>query len=297
MKIGFIGTGVMGTPMAKNVLSAGHSLTIFARNPNKVHALVAQGAVLAETKQELAQKSEIIVTMLPNTPEVEEVVLGPEGILDTAHPDTIIIDMSTIDPEASRVLHLTCTQKDVHFLDAPVSGGSNGAEKGTLTIMVGGNREAFDRALPVLEAMGKKENIFYVGSSGAGEVIKLANNMLCGIIAAATAEALILGVKAGANIEDLHKIISVSTGQSWQLVNQFPARVYNRSFQPGFMTNLLHKDLGLALNLANQMHVPVPITSITRQLYEISRTAGYGTKDYTALTRLFEDWANVEIKC
>ena len=162
--------------------------------------------------------------------------------------------------------------------------------------MVGGEQEAFEQALPVLEAMGKQENIFYVGPSGSGEVVKIANNMLTGAIAAATAEAFVLGVKAGAKVETMAKIISVSTGASWQLSNQFPLRAFNGSFQPGFMTDLLYKDLGLALDLASENKAPTPLTALTRQMYEMSRAAGYGRDDYTSVLRVLEKLAGVEVR-
>jgi 3-hydroxyisobutyrate dehydrogenase-like beta-hydroxyacid dehydrogenase len=186
--------------------------------------------------------------------------------------------------------------KGAHFLDAPVSGGSQGAKQGTLTIMVGGERAVFERALPVLEAMGKKENIVYVGPSGSGEIIKIVNNMLVGTIAAATAEAFVLGVKAGVDVDTMAKVIGISTGASWQLSNQFPLRAFNGSFNPGFMTDLLHKDLGLALNLAAENETPVAMTSLARQLYEMARAAGYGHDDYTVLLKVLEQIVGVEVR-
>ncbi len=200
--------------------------------------------------------SEIVITMVPNSPQVEEVVTGPQGILEGTRKGLIIVDMSTIAPAVSRKMARGSRTKGAHFLDAPVSGGSQGAINGTLTIMVGGEHEICEQVRPIFEAMGKKENIFYVGEHGAGEVVKLVNNMLVGTIAAATAEALVMGVKAGADVETMAKIIGVSTGASWQLSNQFPLRAFNGSFQPGFMTDLLHKDLGLALDLAAEIETP-----------------------------------------
>ena len=183
-----------------------------------------------------------------------------------------------------------------HFLDAPVSGGSQGAVNGTLTIMVGGAQEAFEQARPALEAMGKKENIFYVGSQGSGEVVKLVNNILVGAIAAAIAESFVLGVKNGVDVEAMTKIIGVSAGASWQLANQFPLRAFNGGFQPGFMTDLLHKDLGLALDLAAESATVVPMTALARQLYGMARAAGYGRQDYTSLLKVLEQMAGVEVR-
>jgi 3-hydroxyisobutyrate dehydrogenase len=295
MQLGFIGIGVMGRPMVLNLLKAGHNVTIYARHPEKaeVQEVINAGARQAPSARAVAMASEIVITMVPNSPQVEEVVTG---ILEGARKGLIIVDMSTIAPAVSRKLAQEAGIKGAHFLDAPVSGGSQGAIKGTLTIMVGGEREIFEQVRPVFEAMGKKENIFYVGEHGAGEVVKLVNNMLAGTIAAATAEAFVLGVKAGADVETMTKIIGVSTGASWQLSNQLSQRAFTGNFQPGFMTDLLHKDLGLALDLAAEVQTPVPVTGLTRQLYEMTRAAGYGREDYTSLLRVLEKIAGVEVR-
>jgi 3-hydroxyisobutyrate dehydrogenase-like beta-hydroxyacid dehydrogenase len=234
--------------------------------------------------------------MLPNSSQVEEVVAGPHGLLEGARKGLIIIDMSTIAPAVSRKLAQEASIHGTHLLDAPVSGGSQGAVNGTLTIMVGGEREIFEQARPVLEAMGKKENIFHVGPNGSGEIIKLVNNVLCGAIAAAIAESFVLGVKAGADVDTMAKIIGVSTGASWQLANQFPLRAFNGSFQPGFMTDLLHKDLGLALDLAAENTVPATMIALTRQMYEMARAEGYGREDYTSVLKVLEQLAGVEVR-
>ncbi len=298
MQIGFIGIGVMGRPMTLNLLKAGHEVTIFARHPEKpeVQEVLQAGAKQAPSPRAVAMVSEIVITMLPNSAQVEEVVAGPQGILEGTHKGLIIIDMSTIAPAMSRKLSQTAREKGCAMLDAPVSGGSQGAVNGTLSIMVGGEREVFEQARPVLEAMGKRENIFYVGPSGAGEVVKLVNNALAGIIAASIAESFVLGVKAGVEVETMAKIIGVSTGASWQLANQFPLRAFNGSFKPGFMTDLLHKDLGLALDLGAENQVMLPLTSLARQMYEATRASGYGRDDYTSVLRVLENLAGVEVR-
>ena len=298
MQVGFIGIGVMGRPMALNLLKAEHHVTIYARHPEKseVQEVINSGAYLAPSPRAVAMASDIVITMLPNSPQVEEVVAGPQGLLEGARKGLIIIDMSTIAPAVSRKLAQESTKYGVHFLDAPVSGGSQGAINGTLTIMVGGEREIFEQVRPVLEAMGKKENIFHVGPNGAGEIIKLVNNTLTGAIAAAISESFVLGVKAGADVDTMAKIIGVSTGASWQLSNQFPLRAFNGSFQPGFMTDLLHKDLGLALDLAAENTVPAAMTALTRQMYEMARAEGYGRNDYTSLLKVLEQMAGVEVR-
>jgi 3-hydroxyisobutyrate dehydrogenase len=298
MQIGFIGIGAMGRPMTLNLLKAEHHVTIYARHPEKpeVQEVLNAGAKLAPSTRAVAMASDIVITMLPNSPQVEEVVSGTQGILEGARKGLIIIDMSTIAPAVSRKLAQTVSNRGIHFLDAPVSGGTQGAINGTLTIMVGGEREIFEQARPVLEAMGKKENIFHVGPNGAGEIIKLVNNVLCGAIAATIAESFVLGLKAGADVDTMAKIIGVSTGASWQLANQFPLRAFNGSFQPGFMTDLLHKDLGLALDLAAENRVPSPMIALTRQMYEMARAEGYGREDYTSLLKVLEQMAGVEVR-
>jgi 3-hydroxyisobutyrate dehydrogenase len=298
MQLGFIGIGTMGRPMTLNLLKAEHHVTIFARHPDKpeVQEVLKVGAKLAPSPRAVAMVSDIVITMLPNSPQVEEVVTGSQGVLEGARKGLIIIDMSTIAPSVSRKLAQTVIRHGAHFLDAPVSGGSQGAVNGTLTIMIGGEREIFEQARPVLEAMGKKEAIFHVGPNGAGEIVKIVNNILCGAIAAAIAESFVLGVKAGADVETMAGIIGVSTGASWQLANQFPARAFNGSFQPGFMTDLLHKDLGLALDLAAENSVPLALTALTRQMYEMARAAGYGSEDYTSLLKVLEQMAGVEVR-
>ena len=298
MQIGFIGIGVMGRPKTHNLLKAEHHVTVNARHPDKpeVQEVLNAGAKLAPSARAVAMASDIVITMLPNSPQVEEVVTGPHGILEGARKGLIIIDMSTIAPSVSRKLAQTVSTRGVHFLDAPVSGGSQGAINGTLTIMVGGEQKIFEQARPVLEAMGKKENIFHVGPNGSGEIIKLVNNVLCGAIAATIAESFVLGVKAGADVDTMAKIISVSTGASWQLANQFPLRAFNGSFQPGFMTDLLHKDLGLALDLAAENTVPATMIALTRQMYEMARAEGYGREDYTSLLKVLEQMAGIEVR-
>ena len=198
MQLGFIGIGVMGRPMVLNLLKAGHQVTIFARHPEKpeVQEVLQAGAMQAPSARAVAMASDMVITMVPNSMQVEEVVAGEQGILEGARKGLIIIDMSTIAPTMSQKMAEAAAARGAHFLDAPVSGGSQGAINGALTIMVGGEREIFEQARPILEAMGKKENIFYVGSHGSGEVVKIVNNMLAGAIAAAISEAFVLGVKA-----------------------------------------------------------------------------------------------------
>ncbi|HZS95035.1 MAG TPA: NAD(P)-dependent oxidoreductase [Chloroflexota bacterium] len=294
LRVGFIGLGAMGIPMARNILRAGFPLTVWARRREAAEPLLADGAKWASSAAGLARESDVVITIVTNSPDVREVVTGPGGILEGAREGLVVVDMSTIAPSVSREIAAEAGERGVAFLDAPVSGGTQGAEAGTLTIMVGGDADALETARPVLEAMGKR--IFHVGPSGSGEVVKLVNNSLVGVIGAATGEALVLGAKEGVDVGTMAEVIGVSTGASWQLANQFPLRVFNGSFQPGFMTDLLAKDLGLALNLGAESEVPLPLTAVARQLYVASQAAGYGRDDYTSVVRLFEEPARAELR-
>lgn len=294
LRVGFIGLGAMGLPMARNIMKAGFPLTVWARRPEAAASIREGGASWVDSPAALARDADIIILMVTNSPDVEALVTGTDGILETAREGLIIVDMSTISPTVSREMAARCGDRGIYFLDAPVSGGTQGAQAGTLSIMAGGDTEAFERARPVLDAMGGK--IFHVGPSGAGEVIKLANNILVGAIAAATAEALVLGVKAGADLEAMVEVIGASTGASWQLANQFPLRAFNGEFRPGFMTDLLAKDLELALALGAEQHTPLIMTAVARQLYSGAQSAGYGRDDYTSVLRVLEDAVGVAVR-
>lgn len=294
MRIGFIGLGAMGLPMAKNILRAGFTLSVWARRPEAAQEALAQGASWADTPADLARQSDVVITIVTNSPDVQDLMTRADGLLAGAHPDLAVVDMSTIAPAVTRALARESARRDVTLLDAPVSGGTQGAQAGTLTIMVGGDQAAFERVKPVLEAMGR--TIVHVGPSGAGEVIKLVNNMLVGVIAAATAEALVLGTKAGADLTAMTEVVGASTGASWQLANQFPLRAFSGTFQPGFMTDLLLKDLGLALDLGEEFGAPLFLTALARQLYGEAKAEGYGRDDYTSVLRVLERSAGVTVR-
>lgn len=294
LRVGFIGLGAMGLSMAANVLNAGFPLRVWARRAESARTLLDGGAAWAESPSRLASESDVVVLIVTNSPDVEDIVTRQDGVLEGAAPGLVIVDMSTIAPSVSRSLAALTVRRGVHLLDAPVSGGTQGAEAGTLTIMAGGEREAFERARPVLEAMGK--NVFHVGPSGSGQVIKLVNNILVGVIAAATSEALVLGVRAGADVETMATVVGLSAGASWQLANQFPLRAFNGSFKPGFMTDLLCKDLGLALDLGSENASPLFLTALARQMYGEAQAAGYGRDDYTSVLRVLEKTAGVEVR-
>ncbi len=298
--IGFIGVGIMGRGMVANLLKAGFPVNIFARNPEKVdiqNALRA-GAKLSVSVRELSAASDIIITMLPRSNDVSLVVLdSAEGVLSGARPGSVVVDMSTISPAVSRQVAEGCLAKGIGFLDAPVSGGATGAEAGTLTIMASGEQTSFEKCRTAFEAMGRSEAIFHVGPYvGTGEVIKIVNNMLGGIIAAACAQALTMGVKAGADLAVMAEVVNKSSGASWQLANAFPRNVYSGAFQPGFFAELMHKDLGLAVELGETAGVPVSLAREAQELYTAALEAGYNQADYTAVIRPMEAAAGVEVR-
>lgn len=294
LRVGFIGLGAMGLPMARNVMKAGFPLGVWARREEAAQALVSEGATWARSACDLARSADVVITIVTNSPDVEQVVTGDNGVLQGASRGLTVVDMSTISPTVTRRIHTACAERGVDFLDAPVSGGTQGAEAGTLTIMVGGEPEGFERVKPVLEAMGRK--VVHVGPSGSGEVIKLVNNILVGVIAAATSEALVLGTKAGANLEAMAEVVGASTGASWQLANQFPLRAFSGTFKPGFMTDLLLKDLDLALDLGAEMETPLFLTGLAKQLYMEARAEGYGRDDYVSILRVLERIAGIEVR-
>jgi 3-hydroxyisobutyrate dehydrogenase len=295
-RVGFIGVGVMGKPMCLNLRKAGFPLVVYARRPEAAQAVVAAGATLAESSRAVAEASDIVITILPDSPQVEEVVLGPNGVLEGVREGMAVVDMSTIAPAASKRVAAACAERGVAFMDAPVSGGSQGAEAGTLTIMAGGEAATFERLRPVFGAMGAAENILHVGPVGSGEVVKLVNQHLCGVIAAASLEAFVLGVKAGGDVETMARVVGASSGGNWQLANPIQLRAFTGTFEPGFFTDLLIKDLRLVAELGEELSVPVTLGAVAKQMYEAARAMGYGRNDYTAVVRPMEQLAGVEVR-
>jgi 2-hydroxy-3-oxopropionate reductase/2-hydroxymethylglutarate dehydrogenase len=296
LRVGFIGIGVMGRPMCLNLLKAGFPLTVYARRPESAAPVVEQGAARAESPRAVSEASDVVITMVTSSPDVEQVVLGPGGVLEGARPGLTLVDMSTIAPSVARKLAETARERGVEVLDAPVSGGSQGAEAGTLSIMVGGDAATFARCKPIFEAMGRRENIFHVGPHGSGQVVKLINQHLCGVIAAADAEAFVLGVAAGADVATMARIIGVSSGGNWQLANPVALRAFTGTFEPGFFTDLLIKDLDLVLELASERGIAAPLAERARQLYERARQAGFGRRDYTSVFVPLEEDAGVRVR-
>lgn len=295
-RVGFIGIGVMGRPMCLNLLKAGFPLTVYARRPESAAPVVEAGARPADSPRAVAEASDVVITMVTSSPDVEQVVLGPGGVLEGAKPGLTLVDMSTIAPSVAGKVAEAARRQGVDMLDAPVSGGSQGAEAGTLSIMAGGDAAVFERCKPIFEAMGRRENIFHVGPNGAGQVVKLVNQHLCGVIAAADAEAFVLGVAAGADVATMARIIGVSSGGNWQLANPVALRAFTGTFEPGFFTDLLIKDLDLVLELAGEKGIPAPLAERARQLYERAREAGFGRRDYTSVFVPLEEDAGVRVR-
>ncbi|MEG7363401.1 3-hydroxyisobutyrate dehydrogenase [Pseudomonas citronellolis] len=290
MRIGFIGLGNMGGPMAANLLKAGFDLSVFDLSSAAVQAAVAQGAKAVASPVELAGADvEVIITMLPAAAHVKQVYLGAEGLLARVQPGVLLIDSSTIDPHSAREVSAAAQAHGNPMLDAPVSGGTAGAAAGTLTFMVGGEAADFERARPVLAAMGK--NIVHCGGAGNGQVAKVANNLLLGISMIGVAEAMSLGVKLGMDAEVLAGIINTSSGRCWasEVNNPLTGAPPARGYSGGFGTDLMLKDLGLASEAARQVRQPVLLGALAQQLFQAFSNQGNGQLDFSAIVKLYQE--------
>jgi 3-hydroxyisobutyrate dehydrogenase len=286
-RVGFIGLGAMGLPMCRNLLKAGFALTVWNRSRPAIDTLTGEGAAAGASSADVAGRSDVVVVCVPNSPQVVEVVTGPGGVLEGIAPGATIIDMSTIDPNVSQRVAAACAERGVRFLDAPVSGGTIGAVNGTLTIMVGGDAAVLEEVRPVLAAMGT--NIFHVGDVGMGEVVKLCNNLIYAAQMVAVAEAFTMGVKAGADPRMMYEVITRSTGKCVALDTRtpvpgvLPASPASNDWQPGFMTALMLKDIGLALDFGKALSIPMFITAISEQVHRLAVNEGHGRKDFSSL--------------
>lgn len=263
MRVGVVGLGIMGAPMARNLLRAGHSVTVHNRTPARMAPLVEAGATAASSPREVAARSEVVVTSVSDTPDVEAVLAGPNGLLEGAASGSLLIDTSTIAPAVARTLAERAAEKGVDLLDAPVSGGEQGAIAGTLSIMVGGRREAFDRAAPIFDAIGKTAT--WMGGAGQGQMTKLVNQVVGAATLAAVAEGVVLGARAGLDPAALVEAIAGGAASSWMWTNLGP-RMQRRDFAPGFMIRLQQKDLRLALTAAREVGATLPVTALVNQL-------------------------------
>lgn len=292
-KIGFIGLGIMGKPMSKNLLKAGYRLVVHDLNQNAVDELVSLGAEKGTSPKEVANNCELIITMLPNSPQVREVLLGKSGLTEGLKAGSVVIDMSSISPIVSRELSQKLEEKDVEMLDAPVSGGEPKAKDGTLSVMVGGKKEVFDRSVPVLKAMAS--SVVHTGSIGAGNVTKLANQIIVALNIAAMSEALVLATKAGVEPELVYKAIRGGLAGSTVLDAKAPL-VMDRKFDPGFRINLHIKDLGNALDTSHEIGVPLPLTAAVMEIMQALKVDGMGENDHGSLIRYYEKLAKIEVK-
>ena len=293
LTIGFIGLCIMGKPMSKNLLKAGYSLVVHDINPAPVEELVAAGAGRGESSTDVAARSEIVITMLPDGPDVEQVILGPNGVLEGARPGTVVVDMSSISPLVSKKAAAACEKRGVEFLDAPVSGGEPKAIDGTLAIMAGGKREVFERVLPVLQAMGS--SVTLTGPAGAGNVTKLANQIMVACNIAAMGEALALATKAGLDPEVVFNAVKGGLAAS-AVLNAKAPMVIARNFKPGFRIRLHHKDLRNALAAAGSLETPLPLTGLVEQMLVALINDGKGDLDHSAIVQFSEKMAAVEIR-
>jgi 2-hydroxy-3-oxopropionate reductase len=286
--IGFIGLGIMGRPMARNLLKAGHSLVVHSRSRGPVDEIVKAGATAATSPKEVAGQCDVLITMLPNSPDVEQVALGPNGIIEGARRGLLFADMSTISPIVSKKVGTALAAKGVAMLDAPVSGGEKGAIDGALSIMVGGDKAVFERVLPIFQAMGK--TITLLGPLGFGGFTKLANQIIVAVNLTALGEALTLGKKAGLDRELLLTALAGGLAGSRCLDQKKPNYVAN-SYNPGFKIDLHYKDLGLIMETARELGVPLPATAVVQELFSALRVKGRGGLDHSGVITLLEDLA------
>jgi 2-hydroxy-3-oxopropionate reductase len=284
-KVGYIGLGIMGAAIARNLMKAGHELVVHNRSRAIIDALAQEGATPASSPREVAEQVEFVFTNLPDTPDVEKVVLGEDGIIHGAHEGLVYIDNSTIKPETARTLAEKLADVGIAALDAPVSGGDVGARNGTLTIMVGGPQEAFDRAEPLFKAMGKAWVL--VGDPGAGQIAKVCNQIIVGAQMASLAEALITAQKAGVDPRRVVDAIKGGAAQMWTL-DVKPPRLFDGNRSPGFKAYMQHKDLGIVLDTAKTYGIPLPVTAVIQQLYTAMLEMGDRELDNSAIIGVYE---------
>jgi 2-hydroxy-3-oxopropionate reductase len=292
-KIGFVGLGIMGKPMAKNLLKASHSLVVYDIMPAGMEELVAAGADKGSSPKDVASRTDIVITMVPDGPEVEQAVLGSDGVLEGARKGTIVVDMSSISPMVSQKVGAACEAEGVEFLDAPVSGGEPKAIDGTLAIMVGGRKDVFDKVEPILRQMGS--SVVLTGKVGAGNVTKLANQIMVACNIAAMGEALVLATKAGLDPEVVFNAVKAGLAGSTVLNVKAPM-VYSRNFKAGFRIRLHHKDLRNALLAAESLNVSLPLTTAVQNMLASLVNDGKGDLDHSAIVQFIEQMSAIEVK-
>jgi 2-hydroxymethylglutarate dehydrogenase len=290
--VGFIGVGNMGNPMAYNVLKAGFPMVVYDKNSQAMENLVQAGAQRATSAREVVEGAEIVLTSLPASPDVEAVYLEPQGLVESAKPGTILIDLSSVLPSTPRKIAPRAKARGVHFLEAPVSGGVTGARAATLAIMVGGDPETLTRVQPVLRAIGP--NIFHVGPVGAGNTVKAINNMMASVNALAMMEGLALGVKAGLDPMTIYEVVKASSGGS-KALERIPNSLIPRKFDPGFKVQLMNKDLDTFNTIAKELHVPVSFANVAQQYQQAAMAAGLADHDTSVVMTIIERLAAVEV--
>jgi 2-hydroxy-3-oxopropionate reductase len=292
-KIGFIGLGIMGKPMAMNLIKAGYSLTVYDINPEPVKEVVAAGAAKGSSSSDVAAKSEVVITMLPNSPDVKKAMLGQGGVLEGAKPGTILVDMSSIAPLVSQEVEAEARKKGVEMLDAPVSGGEPKAIDGTLSIMVGGKQEVFDQVEDILKVMGASAVL--VGDIGSGNTTKLANQIIVALNIAAMSEAMVLATKAGVDPEKVFQAIRGGLAGSTVLNAKVPLAL-DGNFKPGFRIELHIKDLANALDTAHELGVPVPLASGVMEIMQALKVDGKAGDDHGGIIQFYEKLAKVQVR-
>ncbi len=292
-KIGFIGLGIMGKPMSRHLLSAGYELVVHNRSREAVAELVDAGAQEAHSPGEVARNSSVIITMLPDSPDVESVALGPDGIIEGVSDGDIFVDMSTIAPSVAVGIGEAMAEKSVVCLDAPVSGGDVGAQNATLSIMVGGDEETFETVRPIFEVMGK--NIVLCGPLGAGQTVKACNQILVAVTIAGVSEALVLGAKAGVDPIKIVQVLSGGLARCGVLENR-GERMVNGDFDPGFRIRLHYKDLNIIMKTGNDYQVPIPVTGVVHELFNTALARDRGELDHSGLLTVLEDLAGIEAR-
>ena len=288
-RVGFIGLGIMGRPQCHNLIKAGYSLTVWNRSRPGIDIVVGYGAQAGESPADVAAKSDVTITMVTDSPDVQHVVLGPKGVAEGAKAGSTLIDMTTMSPAVTREIAEELQGRGIRMLDAPVSGGEVGAVAGTLSIMVGGDEAVFNECRPVLEAMGK--NIVYIGPSGAGQTVKLCNQVAAVLNILGMCEAVILASRSGVDPEKMLQAVTAGAAGSWMLSNLAP-RILKGDFDPGFMIRLQQKDLRLALEAASELNLPLPGTALMHQLFRSVEAEGGGDLGTQAAIKALERLAN-----
>ncbi len=292
-KIGFIGLGIMGKPMAGHLIDAGYELVVHNRNRDAVDELVGKGAAEAHSGKEVAEQSDIVITMLPDSPDVESVALGEGGILEGAHEGLVFVDMSTIAPSVTTRVGEVLAEKGVQSLDAPVSGGDIGAQNATLSIMVGGDEDTFNTVKPLFDVMG--QSAILCGPLGAGQTVKACNQILVAVTIAGVSEALTMGTKAGVDPIKIVQVLSGGLARCGVLENR-GERMVNGDFDPGFRIRLHYKDLNIIQKTSNDFDVPLPVTSEVFELFKTAMVKGRGELDHSGLLTIIEDMSNIQAR-